>query len=249
MVFAFVRAEIRSHRFKELYFDCLAQTGYERDLIDAADLADAAQNSARKQLLTLARGYGSKEYLFAGFPSDVRWRRVLLEPHDLGAMRYANFPTWTALTEGTRLVSVGAQNVRKRRMDEDANHQHQAPEGLAAQVHSDSAPVQVAFPDIEFSPDIQFEGPQQGLEIARIFERYWQPLLGKFEGPKHSLEIARAIHGGAVLPELIALEAMDASLIIIEGHARATGYLLAEFDGNVPAIVGSSPSIREWLFY
>ncbi|HXM42304.1 MAG TPA: hypothetical protein VN924_13710 [Bryobacteraceae bacterium] len=235
MVFAFVRAEIDSHRHRDLYSDCLAQIGCGRDLIDGADLADAAQNAARKELLTLARGYGNKEYLFIGFPSDARWRRVRVELHDFDTLRCANFPTWTALSDGTRLVSVAAQNVGRRRWDEGANHRDQGSEGLA--------------PDIESRLDIEFEAPEDGLESARTFRRYWQPILGKFEGPKHSLEIARAIQKGVVLPEMIAAEAMDGSLIIIEGHARATAYLVAGCTGNVQAIVGSSPSIREWLFY
>jgi hypothetical protein len=211
MILAFVRAEIDSLRFKQLYFDSLAEIGCGRDLIDDADLADANQNLARKKLLTLVRGYGNNDRLFIDFPSDVRWRRVLLEPHDFDAMRYSNYPTWTALSDGTRLVSVGAQNVGRRSVDENANHQ--------GQTQLDAVLAQFACLNIGF------------------------------EGPKNILEIARVIRQGTVLPELIAVEAADGALIIIEGHARATAYLLAGFTGNPGVILGSSPSIREWLFY
>jgi hypothetical protein len=219
MVLEFVKAEIASHRFKHLYFDYLAEIGYGRGLIDDADLADARQNLARKKLLALVRGYGNDELLFMGFPADVRWRHVLLERRDFDSMRYSNYPTWTALSEGTRLVSVGAQKLCKRLLEQNGNHPEQEPARLFSQTQTDAGLADFACMIIEF------------------------------QGPQNVLEIARALRQGTVFPELIAAEGSDGSLTIIEGHARATAYLVAGFPANPRVILGSSPSIREWLFY
>src|SRR5713101_2114114 len=98
MVLAFLQAEIDASRYRDFYNACLAVLGFERILIDKPDLNDPVANEARKRLLQGARGYGSNTALFTGFPTDVRWRRVVLDPRDFEAMRYvANVKTWTDL--------------------------------------------------------------------------------------------------------------------------------------------------------
>ena len=61
--------------------------------------------------LTAYRGYGSRTLLFRGFPDKVDWRRVALSSADIGALLYANYPTWVELSGGSRLVRDGALNV------------------------------------------------------------------------------------------------------------------------------------------
>jgi len=183
VVLAFLRAEIDSSRYHGHYIRCLALLGLERTLIDDPDLSDQLANAARKQLLQGIRGYAADTALFSGFPNDVRWRRVVLEPGDFEAMRYANHPTWTDLSRGTRLVSVGARN-------------------LAGQSGTEQIPA-----------------------------------------------IADAVRNGVTFSELIAAEAADRSLILIEGHSRATAFVLVKFSGRVEALVGSSPAMAAWAFY
>jgi hypothetical protein len=60
--------------------------------------------------------------------------------------------------------------------------------------------------------------------------------------------IVTALRVGKQLPDLIAAETRDGSLIIIEGHKRATAYLVAKID-TVEAFIASSSSLREWRFY
>jgi hypothetical protein len=62
-------------------------------------------------LLGAVRGYGKNQVLFAGFPPDAVWRRVVLQPCDFETMRYARHQTWTTISKGTRLVSVGARTL------------------------------------------------------------------------------------------------------------------------------------------
>jgi hypothetical protein len=65
---------------------CIAHLGFERSLVEVPNLADAAENTARKQLLACYRGYPERA-LFTGFPQDATWRRVGLEPRDFAIMR------------------------------------------------------------------------------------------------------------------------------------------------------------------
>jgi len=185
MVLAFLRAEVDSSRYDEMVTTTLFRLGFTRKVIDEPDLTDEAENSARKQLLAF-RGYERREALFTGFPVDVIWRRVALQPADLQTLRYANYRTWVELSDETRLVSVGARNFRQR-------------------------------PD---SPDTyQING------------------------------IAAALRGGGSFPALITAQHKDGSLILIEGHSRATAYLLEGHTGDIETLVGSSPSMCGWAFY
>jgi hypothetical protein len=185
MIAAFLRAEIDSSRYDDRITEALVQLGLDRRLIDEANLSDAAENANRKRLLGF-RGYEARTALFTRFPLDAIWRRVLLEAEDFARLRYANYKTWVELSDGTRLVSVGAKNFRQRPDDPDTYHIN---------------------------------------------------------------AIGQALRNGARFPELIAAEHTDGSLILIEGHSRATVYLMENFTCEVEALVASSPSMPGWAFY
>jgi len=59
--------------------------------------------------------------------------------------------------------------------------------------------------------------------------------------------IARALESGAKFPALIAAATTDGSLIIIEGHKRATACIIAKVN-KAKAIVASSPNLLAWDF-
>ena len=122
MVLSFLQAEIDSTRFGPTYAGILAHSGINRGLlIDRADLDSAQDNRIRQELLKVVRGYGNDTFLFRGFPNNVRWRRVALEPPDWDAVKYANYPTWVTLSGGTRIVADGARNIDSVAVAEDAN--------------------------------------------------------------------------------------------------------------------------------
>jgi hypothetical protein len=58
-----------------------------------------------------------------------------------------------------------------------------------------------------------------------------------------------AIRNGAHLPELITAQDNNGGLILIEGHSRATAYLMEPPAGEVEAFVASSGSMAGWLWY
>ena len=109
-----------------------------------------------------------------------------MQSSDFETLRYANYRTWVELSEGTRLVSVGARNFRQRPDDPDT---------------------------------YQING------------------------------IAAVLRSGGSFPELITVEHQDGSLILIEGHSRATAYILESLTDGVDTLVGSSPAMDRWVFY
>ena len=115
VILAFLRAEVDSSRYGEMFvLPGIASRGLSRSqLIDQADLANAEQNAARRAILEEYRGFGRNVALFRGFPGDVAWRRVQIEPADHKRLRVANYPPLVKLTEGTRTVSVLADRIPK----------------------------------------------------------------------------------------------------------------------------------------
>ena len=116
MIFAFVRAEAYSARFGPIFRQVMGgkQAIYNRDL------TDASANAARRRALAVVRGYEQNAYLFRGWPEDVQWKLVAVSVEELGGFLYANDPTWTTLTQGSRIVRDGAANLETVPTHEDA---------------------------------------------------------------------------------------------------------------------------------
>lgn len=62
--------------------------------------------------------------------------------------------------------------------------------------------------------------------------------------------IQQALGRGVTFPELISVQADDDnSIVLLEGHSRATAYVGLKWSKNIEMILGSSPRIRSWFFY
>jgi hypothetical protein len=184
MVLAFLQAEVNSQTRKQLCSDVLNRLGTTAKLVYDPDLKSARQNALRKDLLEdCGRGYKTKQYLFIGFSDDVQWQHAELNREDFGKLRYiAKEPTWEDLSDGTRSVIVGAQNISS--------------------------------------------GAKSNSAIKSVVS---------------------AVKAGKKYPPIIAVVKGD-QLVLVEGHTRATAYVIA---GREPvyAIVGSSPSMKSWYWY
>jgi hypothetical protein len=94
MVLAFLRAEIDSPRFRDargVLRDKMRQAGYDpRFLIDNGDACDPQANAHRRAIL---KQWTDPKRVFAGMPPDVTWRRVRLQPDEIGGLEYCNHPT------------------------------------------------------------------------------------------------------------------------------------------------------------
>jgi hypothetical protein len=108
IVFAFLKAEVDSPRYREHVAQALAQLRLSRsELIDHGDLRNEQQNLQRLQVLGMYRGYPTA-YLFHGFPSDVEWSLVELTAQDVGGLRYAAYPMLVEVSGPSRLVRDAA---------------------------------------------------------------------------------------------------------------------------------------------
>jgi hypothetical protein len=114
VVLAFLKAEVEATRYGPTVQHLLARSGFtRRQLIDNADLADMTQNHARSSILQNYRGFQANRFLFAGFPKDAVWRRVEIEPHETGRLRYARYKDWVVFSGGTRKPSDLVANLSR----------------------------------------------------------------------------------------------------------------------------------------
>lgn len=191
MVLAFLKAEIDSPRYEQVYREKISSLGFSRtQLIESADLHNDHQNMERIKLLGEVRGYGANSYLFSGFPNDVSWQRVRLEQPEIARLKYAKHPSWIMLSNGTRLVRDGASNIDK-----------------------------ILVPDVNGTIN------------------------------ENVKKVAASIQNGQRYSELIAVSGLDDVLILVEGHTRATAYVLSKYTQPVTLLVGTSATMRNWGFY
>lgn len=61
--------------------------------------------------------------------------------------------------------------------------------------------------------------------------------------------LAQAVRNGKRCPELILARAAGGPAVLIEGHARATAYVLAKIDYAVRAFIGTSQMMSQWSVY
>lgn len=122
------------------------------------------------------------------------------------------------------------------------------------------------FPKKMYWRRVELEPAELAGRLKYVRSKEWWPLSDGTRQPQRVVEkIARGelpapfvqkvasiqerLKLGDVLPELVVVEGDGGDLILIEGAHRTTAYVSLEWAKNVPAFVGSSPSMREWEFY
>jgi hypothetical protein len=60
------------------------------------------------------------------------------------------------------------------------------------------------------------------------------------------LAIADEVRNGTTYPKLIAVSAEGQDIVLVEGHMRATAYILAGWSAPIDCILGASPSMHKW---
>lgn len=65
----------------------------------------------------------------------------------------------------------------------------------------------------------------------------------------HIKAIQNALTAGKQLPELIAAEGSGGTLILVEGHCRATAFVSLGWKENIPIFLASSSSMNRWQWY
>lgn len=189
VVLAFLQAEISSSRYADKYILPLLNLNNlsRHNLIDHPDLENESDNCYRQAILQRYRGYGTNTLLFKGFPSDVVWQFVEVEPQDHPLLFYAKEDSWIKLSEGTRSVERGASRIAR------------------------------------------FE------EVGETADRI--------------RAIQQDLTDGKLMAPLVLVKGDDRTLILVEGHSRATAYVGLCCPRNIPALLGFSSTMRNWHFY
>jgi len=184
MVIAFLQAEISSPEYSKYIQPNLERNGLSRDFINSPDLKNEFHNHFRRMLLQY-RGFGGSIRLFTGFPSDVRWRFVEIEPQDHQLLFYAKDESWIRISEGTRSVQRAAGRIDR------------------------------------------FEQPGTTDRVRAI---------------------QRDLTDGKSMAPLILVEGENGTLILVEGHKRATAYVGLNWP-RISTLVGYSPTMHNWCYY
>lgn len=70
-----------------------------------------------------------------------------------------------------------------------------------------------------------------------------------FNKMEHIFSIVSDVQNGRRYPELILAEGDSGQLILIEGHSRATAYIIANCTKEIDAFVGTHPEMSNWAWY
>lgn len=112
MIALFLWAELASSRFGVTIGRQLRSDGMPDRIITVPDLASAAENRYRRQLIGVCRGFGHDTDLFHGFPAVVGWQWMALGPTELRQVHYINYDYWIELSGGSRLPEDAAERIR-----------------------------------------------------------------------------------------------------------------------------------------
>ena len=105
MVALFLRTELGSVRHRARIRELLDGADLPERVLTAADLTSPSENARRRDLLSTHRGYEPRAGLFNGFPRDVRWDWVALQPEEVLRVRYIEYDYWRELSGGSRLAA------------------------------------------------------------------------------------------------------------------------------------------------
>jgi hypothetical protein len=61
--------------------------------------------------------------------------------------------------------------------------------------------------------------------------------------------IQKDLNSGKVMPPLIAVEGENGSLILVEGHSRATAYVDLKWQHRISIVLGRSMTMKFWKYY
>lgn len=111
MVLEFLKAEYFSDRFSEHIKEIMKEHLLNEHLILSGDINNADENTARKKLLGLFRGYGLDLELFERFPKNIKWHLCCFKNGDLKNIRYIDYSYWNELSAGTRSPLVAAKQI------------------------------------------------------------------------------------------------------------------------------------------
>jgi len=80
--------------------------------VERPDRARTDENTYRRHLLGVYRGYQRNADVFTAMPATVRWYRGMITPAELAQVRYLNDDDWIELSGGSRRAADAAARIR-----------------------------------------------------------------------------------------------------------------------------------------
>lgn len=113
MILEFLKGEITSKRFQAQIIEVCNKLKVSTGIIENADLNNPEENSKRKEILRLFRGYGSNVHLFENFPIISKWIFAECSCEDIKTIRYINYSYWNELSKHTGSSLIAAETIRE----------------------------------------------------------------------------------------------------------------------------------------
>ena len=111
MIAEFLSGELTSDRFGGPIRDELNRNHIPNVFVTQPNVTDASQNSIRRRLLSVTRGYEQRTGLFDGLPRDIKWHEATITKDELRHIKYTNYSYWVDLSSGTRMPQKAAKNI------------------------------------------------------------------------------------------------------------------------------------------
>jgi len=102
-----------SSRFRNELKELLQKHRLDEKIVINPDLKNDNENLLRKQFVQSLDGSTMGGYLDKSFPNNVIWKKAQLSKKDLQKIKYIDYSYWNELTNNTRLVSDGAESIKK----------------------------------------------------------------------------------------------------------------------------------------
>jgi hypothetical protein len=181
-----------SQRFSGQISQLLNTLGFDPSLLLTPNLNDANENANRREVLKHLNGLDTDDNLLSGFPTQIHWECVALDPNELESILYIDWDYWLKLSGGSRRPADAVSAIKA---------------GLTV-----------------------YDVPNDGFH-----------------------EIAAAVRNGMSFPPIIAVTNGEpgAQIVVIEGHARLTGFTLAieSLPSATEVLLGTSPEFDNWWAY
>ncbi len=111
MILEFLKGEINSKRFNEKLYKVLSKLELNVSIITSGDVLNSDENTLRKNIMKLYRGYPDSE-LFNNFPKIDKWCFVKLSSEDIDNMYYINYDYWNELSNNTSKPIEAAKTIK-----------------------------------------------------------------------------------------------------------------------------------------
>jgi hypothetical protein len=114
MILEFLQGEIDSPRFQSKIIEGAEKLGINIRCIKLPNRENPNENKERRALLEYYRKFSSRQGLFGGFPTDVRWYRQTISKSEFeNSVFYINYDYWNELSKGTSLPKVAAETIKE----------------------------------------------------------------------------------------------------------------------------------------